>query len=85
MYQLEITELNNTWVEKELANMVKADFPQLTGMTLSYREWLSLINTNLTTLYGRFADWSNNLGLFEYDLGRRQYLSLIVNNVEDLL
>lgn len=85
MYQSEITELNNTWVEKELANMVKADFPQLTGMTLSYREWLSLINTHLTTLYGRFADWSNNLGLFEYDLGRRQNSSLIVNNVEDLL
>ena len=58
MYHPTVEELNKTPWEKQMAQQMTLDN---SGVTLSYRNVLYIIQQHLKTLYGDMADWNKNV------------------------
>lgn len=54
------------------------------GVTLSYRNVLYIIQQHLKTLYGDMADWNKNLGIYLRS-EERKHSTLFVDKIENVL
>lgn len=81
MYHPTVEELNKTPWEKQMAQQMTLDN---SGVTLSYRNVLYIIQQHLKTLYGDMADWNKNLGIYLRS-EERKHSTLFADKIENVL